>query len=220
MMRIHKEGTVTIIIVLVLILILHFIIHHWVDSHVIDIAYAVLAIAFFIFILSFFRKPKRNPVADAGDVLSPCDGKVVVIEETEEPEYFRGRRIQVSIFMSPLNVHVNYNPIGGEVRYVKYHPGKHLVAWHPKSSTENERSTVVIADGKNELLIRQIAGTVARRIVTYSKVEEEVKAGDELGFIKFGSRVDLFFPVGSEILVKLNETVRGAETVIGKFPLP
>ena len=219
-MRIHKEGNVTIIMVLLLILILHFIIHHWVDSNVIDIAYAVLALAFFIFILSFFRKPQRNPVADAGDVLSPCDGKVVVIEETDEPEYLRGRRIQISIFMSPLNVHVNYNPISGEVRYVKYHPGKHLVAWHPKSSTKNERSTVVIADGKNELLIRQIAGTVARRIVTYSKVEEEVKAGDELGFIKFGSRVDLFFPVGSEIRVKLNETVRGAETVIGKFPRP
>jgi len=218
-MRIHKEGTATIIIVFVFILALHFVIHHLVDSEVVDMAYAAVALAFFAFILSFFRKPKRNPAANAGEVLSPCDGKVVVIEETEEPEYCRGRRIQVSIFMSPLNVHVNYNPIGGEVRYVKYHPGKHLVAWHPKSSVENERCTVVIADGRNELLIRQIAGTVSRRIVTYSKVEEDVRAGEELGFIKFGSRVDVFFPVGAEISVKLNQKVRGAETVIGKFPL-
>jgi phosphatidylserine decarboxylase len=217
-MRIHKEGTGTILIVLALILVLHFTIHHLADSPVLDIAYAIVALSFFIFILSFFRKPKRNPVAGSGEVLSPCDGKVVVIEETEEAEYFRGRRIQVSIFMSPLNVHVNYNPISGEVKYVRYHPGKHLVAWHPKSSTANERSTVVIGDGKHEILVRQIAGTVARRIVTYSKVEDEVKAGDELGFIKFGSRVDLFFPVGSPILVKLNQKVIGTQTIIGKFP--
>ena len=211
MMRIHKEGTVTIIIVLVLILILHFIIHHWVDSNVIDIAYAVLALAFFIFILSIFRKPQRNPVADAGDVLSPCDGKVVVIEETEEPEYFCGRRIQVSIFMSPLNVHVNYNPISGEVRYVKYHPGKHLVAWHPKSSTENERTTVVVEDEKGrKVMIRQIAGAVARRIVCYAKEGQQIDQGDQMGFIKFGSRVDLILPADSEIVAKLEFKPQGS----------
>lgn len=221
LMTIHREGYKSISIAAVIFIVLNLLAFNLLSPAMPVVAWIVFAVSLFLllFIISFFRIPKRTTPVNEQFIYSPCDGKVVVIEETEEPEYFRERRIQVSIFMSPLNVHVNYNPISGEVRYVKYHRGKHLVAWHPKSSTENERSTVVIAGGNNELLIRQIAGTVARRIVTYSKVEDEVKAGDELGFIKFGSRVDLFFPVGSEIMVKLNEKVRGAETVIGKFPV-
>ena len=216
-MRIHKEGNRTIILCFALLLVFSFLADNYIESKVILALGIIFFLAFFIFILSFFRKPERNAAINAGEVLSPCDGKVVVIEETDEPEYFKGRRIQVSIFMSPLNVHINYNPIDGEVKYVKYHPGKHLVAWHPKSSTENERSTIVIGDEKKEILIRQIAGTVARRIVTYSKVGEQAKAGDELGFIKFGSRVDVFFPLGSEIAVKLNDVVTGTQTVIGRL---
>lgn len=218
-MRIHKEGNRTILLTFAALLLFSFLADHYIDSRAVILAGIILLFSFFIFIVSFFRKPEREPVVKPGEVLSPCDGKVVVIEETEEPEYFKGRRIQVSIFMSPLNVHVNYNPVSGLVKYVKYHPGKHLVAWHPKSSVENERSSVVITDGKNQILIRQIAGTVARRIVTYSKEGEQAKAGEELGFIKFGSRVDLFFPVDSEIAVSLNQQVTGALTVIGRFPL-
>ena len=216
-MRIHKEGFFTIALVFIVLVAINFLIDKIVCPSVIEYALLVLSLLFLLFIISFFRKPKRNTVAQAGEVIAPCDGKVVVIEETEETEYFHSKRIQVSIFMSPLNVHVNYNPINGEVKFVQYHPGKHLVAWHPKSSTDNERSTVVIATGEHEMLVRQIAGAVARRIVTYSKSGAQAKVGDELGFIKFGSRVDLFFPVGSEILVKINDVVKGAETVIGKF---
>ena len=216
-MRIHQEGTVTIAIALVALILINFSVHHFIPITALDIFVAILSLAFFIFILSFFRNPKRNTVINPGEVLSPCDGKVVVIEETTEMEYFHSKRIQVSIFMSPLNVHINYNPVSGEVKYVQYHSGKHLVAWHPKSSADNERSTIVIADGSSEILIRQIAGAVARRIVTYSKAGEPVKAGEELGFIKFGSRVDLFFPVSAEILVKLNDLITGGETVVGRF---
>ncbi len=216
-MRIHKEGIVTLILVGSVLLLLNFLFYKFIPFTIILIALAILSIGFYLFIISFFRNPKRKTVIITGEVISPCDGKVVVIQETEEMEYFKGKRIQVSIFMSPLNVHVNYNPISGIVKFVQYHPGKHLVAWHPKSSTDNERSTVVIADGSNEILVRQIAGAVARRIVTYSKVGEQVTAGNEFGFIKFGSRVDLFFPVNAKILVELNATIKGGETVVGKF---
>ena len=217
MMRIHREGTATIAIVFILLLLVNFLVHHYIHSVAIAIFFAILSIAFFIFILSFFRKPKRDLFWKESEVFSPCDGKVVVIEETEETEYFKDRRIQVSIFMSPLNVHINYYPLSGKVNYVQYHPGKHMVAWHPKSSLENERSTIVVSDGKNEILIRQIAGTVARRIVTYSKPGGEVRAGDELGFIKFGSRVDVFFPLNTEITVRMGDVVYGAKTMIGKI---
>ncbi|MBL7896908.1 MAG: phosphatidylserine decarboxylase family protein, partial [Crocinitomicaceae bacterium] len=150
--------------------------------------------------------------------ICPADGKVVVIEETEETEYFKDRRIQISIFMSPLNVHVQWNPIAGLTKYVKYHPGKYLVAWHPKSSTENERSTVVVQhkNGK-EILFRQIAGAVARRIICYSKENENVKASSEFGFIKFGSRVDLFLPLGTKLNVKIGDVVQGKTTVLGEI---
>ncbi|MCY7409864.1 MAG: phosphatidylserine decarboxylase family protein [Chitinophagales bacterium] len=216
-MRIHKEGMATLILVGAVLLLLNFLFYKFIPFNIIVILLAIISIGFYLFIISFFRNPKRNTVINTGEVISPCDGKVVVIEETEETEYFKEKRIQVSIFMSPLNVHVNYNPISGMVKFVQYHPGKHLVAWHPKSSTDNERSTVVIADGGNEILVRQIAGAVARRIVTYSKVGAQVTAGNEFGFIKFGSRVDLFFPVNAKIFVELNATIKGGETVVGKL---
>ncbi|MNN24536.1 phosphatidylserine decarboxylase [compost metagenome] len=153
-----------------------------------------------------------------GVILCPADGKVVVIEETEENEYFHDKRIQVSIFMSPVNVHVNRNPISGLVTFFKYHPGKFLVAWHPKSSTDNERTTVVVKDkAGREVLFRQIAGALARRIVWYVKEKDEVVQGNEFGFIKFGSRVDLFLPLGTEINVNIGDKVTGARTIIGKF---
>jgi phosphatidylserine decarboxylase len=169
-------------------------------------------------LLYFFRLPERKFEPSAGVVYAPADGKVVVIEEAEEKEYFKDKRLQVSIFMSPLNVHSNRYPVSGKVKYVKYHPGKYMVAWHPKSSELNERSTVVVetADGK-EILIRQIAGAVARRIVTYSKENEIVTQGDELGFIKFGSRVDIFLPLGTVIEVPILQQVRANKDVIAKI---
>jgi phosphatidylserine decarboxylase len=172
-------------------------------------------------IVQFFRSPKIKISKNEAHVLSPADGKVVVIEETTETEYFKDKRIQVSIFMSPTNVHINRNPIGGIVRYFKYHPGKYLMAWNPKSSTENERTTVVI-ERKNgvELLFRQIAGALARRIVWYVKEGKQVEQGDEFGFIKFGSRVDVFFPLGTKINVNLGDKVKGGITVIAEFEKP
>lgn len=169
--------------------------------------------------LQFFRNPRREiEQLDDRLIYAPADGRVVVIEETEETEYFNEKRLQISIFMSPLNVHVNRNPFGGEVKYVKYHPGKYLVAWHPKSSTENERTTVVIDNGQTEILLRQIAGAVARRIKIYLEKGQKVKQGGELGFIKFGSRVDVFLPLGTEVLVKIKDTVKGNKTVLAKLP--
>lgn len=171
-----------------------------------------------IAILQFFRSPIKRVTPDEGIVLCPADGKVVVIEETEETEYFQDRRIQVSIFMSPINVHVNRNPISGIVSYFKYHPGKFLVAWHPKSSTDNERTTVVVKTQSNvEVLFRQIAGAMARRIVWYVKENDAVTQGAEFGFIKFGSRVDLFLPLGTEVTVNIGDKVVGGKTVIAKI---
>lgn len=176
----------------------------------------VLTMAYLI--IQFFRVPSRTCVYNENDIMCPADGKVVVIEEVEESEYFKDRRIQVSIFMSPLNVHANYNPISGLVKYVKYHPGLFLVAWHPKSSTDNERSTMVIehASGK-ELLFRQIAGAVARRICYYLNVNQTVKTGEEFGFIKFGSRIDIFLPLDSKINVKIGDVVKAKLTKIGEL---
>lgn len=169
-------------------------------------------------IVQFFRVPNRVCQYEPNDIMCPADGKVVVIEEVEETEYFHDKRIQVSIFMSPLNVHANFNPISGLIKYVKYHPGLFLVAWHPKSSTDNERSTVVIehANGQ-EVLFRQIAGAVARRICYYVHPGQEVKTGDEFGFIKFGSRIDVFLPLDSEINVKIGDIVQGKLTKLGKL---
>jgi len=169
-------------------------------------------------IIQFFRIPSRKAVFGSHDILCPADGKVVVIEEVEETEYFHDRRIQISVFMSPLNVHANYNPISGIIKYVKYHKGLFLVAWHPKSSTDNERSTFVIEhESGQEVLFRQIAGAMARRICYYVKEDQKVVTGEEFGFIKFGSRVDLFLPLDAKIDVKIGDVVQNKLTKIGEL---
>ncbi|NLA48542.1 MAG: phosphatidylserine decarboxylase family protein [Bacteroidales bacterium] len=181
-------------------------------------AAVVITVAIFIFLLFFFRLPKRHLDPDPELVYAPADGKVVVVEETEEMEYFKDRRLQVSIFMSPLNMHSNRYPVSGKIKYVQYHPGNYLVAWHPKSSELNERSTVVIeTESGMEILIRQVAGAVARRIITYAKELQDVRQGDELGFIKFGSRVDIFLPVGTEIEIPLLRQVKANKSVLARL---
>jgi phosphatidylserine decarboxylase len=214
-MRIHREGYKYIFIATVLWAVLAFVSYKFFYS--VSALFFLFNFACFLlwfWIIWFFRLPNRTFVAGEEKIVAPADGKVVVIEETYEPEYFKDKRLQVSIFMSPLNVHVNRNPISGEVKYMKYHPGKYLVAWHPKSSTENERTTMVIGNSKMELLVRQIAGALARRICYYVKEGDTVMQNDEFGFIRFGSRVDLFFPVGTKIDVKIGEIVKGGITVI------
>lgn len=181
----------------------------------------ILSFFLFVIILQFFRSPKFELTRDEKMVICPADGKVVVIEEADETEYLKDRRIQLSVFMSPVNVHVNRNPIAGVVKYFKYHPGKYLVAWHPKSSTENERTTIVTENSAGvPVLFRQIAGALARRIVWYVKEGDKVAQGDQFGFIKFGSRVDLFLPLGSTIKVELNQVVKGGRTILAELPTP
>ena len=176
------------------------------------------SVVFSILILQFFRNPKRVTPVNSNHVIAPADGKIVVLEETVEHEYFKDKRIQVSIFMSPFNVHVNRYPISGEVKFTKYHPGKFLVAWHPKSSTENERTTILVESKKTgPILLRQIAGAVAKRIVLYAKKGEQCSQGHDMGFIKFGSRVDLFLPLDAKINIKINDTVKGGQTIIASF---
>ncbi len=178
----------------------------------------IISLVLFLLVLQFFRNPPRKIVfTDNNAVYAPADGKIVVIEQTEEGEYFKDKRLQVSIFMSPTNVHVNRNPIGGKINYFKYHPGKYLVAWHPKSSTENERTTVVIDTGDEEVLIRQIAGLMAKRIVNYVDVGEQVEQGEDMGFIKFGSRVDLFLPLDAKLEIKMGQKVKGNRTIIARL---
>ena len=174
----------------------------------------ILTLALFLFLVSFFRVPNRGLTIKDNAIVAPADGKVVVIEETTDVEYFKDKRLQISIFMSPANVHVNRNPISGDVVYNQYHKGKYLVAWHPKSSTDNERHSVVIRKGNTEILVKQIAGALAKRIVNYLQVGQKVKQTEEMGFIKFGSRVDLLLPVGTEVNVQLNQAVQGGVTVI------
>lgn len=213
---IHTEGRTLLIVLLVGLGLLTAAVFYFAPSWGWPVA--VLAIVFYLVILQFFRNPPRRvPVEDNNIVYAPADGKVVVIEETVEPEYFQDKRLQVSIFMSPVNVHVNRNPVGGEVTYNKYHPGKYLVAWHPKSSTENERTTVVINNGNTEILLRQIAGALAKRIKNYLEVGQSVRQGEDFGFIKFGSRVDIFLPPGTKIDVELNQKVKGNKTVIARL---
>lgn len=217
-MRLHREGRTTLLLLLIALLVLNFSVYYfYTEKDTIHLLTAGVSILFFLMVASFFRNPERKIIVNENNFLSPCDGRVVVIEETEEPEYFKDKRIQVSIFMSPANVHINRNPIAGEVKYVKYHPGKYLVAWHPKSSTENERNTVVIQNSKTIVLVRQIAGKVARKIVNYLKEGDKVQQGAELGFIKFGSRVDLFFPIGTKINVSLEQKVKGGKTIIASL---
>lgn len=174
----------------------------------------VASVILFLFIVSFFRIPYRSLTKGEREVICPADGKVVVIEEILEEEYFNDKRLQVSIFMSPANVHVNRNPVSGEVVYNKYHKGKYLVAWHPKSSIENERHSVVIKNEKGEVLVKQIAGALAKRIVNYLSIGQEVHQGNELGFIKFGSRVDVILPLDTKVSVQLNQMVKGGVTVL------
>jgi phosphatidylserine decarboxylase len=213
----HKEGSKIIFgsVVLVVALLLatdYFIAIPWLRAGV-----TILAIVFLILILQFFRNPKRTVDNSDNHVLAPVDGKVVVIEEVFEPEYFKDKRLMVSIFMSPLNVHVTRYATNGVVKYSQYHPGKYLVAWHPKASEENERTTVVVNNRVyGEIMYRQIAGALARRIVNYAQVGQRAVQGADAGFIKFGSRVDLYFPIGTEINVKLGEKAIGAKTIIAK----
>ena len=215
-MRIHKEGYPTIIISALFFAALNFGLFWFFAENWFPLCILVLimSIGLWLFLISFFRIPRRTHVTGDTEVVSPCDGKVVVIEETVDPEYFHEKRLQVSIFMSPANVHVNRNPLSGEVVYSKYHKGKYLVAWNPKSSTENERHSVVINKNGVEVLVKQIAGALAKRIVNYLTVGDQVKQCEELGFIKFGSRVDLLLPVGTEIKVALNQKVKGGVDVI------
>ncbi|MFO7658897.1 MAG: phosphatidylserine decarboxylase family protein [Bacteroidales bacterium] len=216
-MKIHKQGFLTIaftgiFLAVIMAIVLLFITALWLLLPII----VILAVLYFI-IFWFFRVPERHFVPNDKYVYAPADGKVVVIEETLESEYFKDERIQVSIFMSPLNVHVNYYPIGGIIDYMKYHRGKYLVAWHPKSSLENERSTVVIKNNNVTLLVRQIAGALARRVVTNSRIDQHVKQCEELGFIKFGSRVDVFLPKSAKIITELNQVTRAGLTVIAEL---
>tara|TARA_B110000003_G_scaffold188755_1_gene187607 strand:- start:105 stop:752 length:648 start_codon:yes stop_codon:yes gene_type:complete len=215
-MKLHKEGNATLTIEILAFSLLNYLAYSYATEYV---ACFTTAITGFLFImtLNFFRIPKREFERKEGIVYAPCDGKVVVIEETEETEFYKDKRIQVSIFMSPLNVHNQVYPISGQVKYTKYHPGKFLVAWHPKASTNNERSTVVVENDKISILFRQIAGAVARRIMTYSKENDRANVADEFGFIKFGSRVDLFFPIGTKINTQLEEKVTGGQSVIAIY---
>lgn len=218
-MSIHKEGYKILGFGLAFLVIVNIIIAVALPGQVfLKWLLAVCSLLFYIFLLFFFRWPERQLEPDHGLVYAPADGKIVVIEETDEMEYFGDKRLQVSIFMSPFNVHSNRYPVSGTVKYVKYHRGSYMVAWHPKSSELNERSSVVIRmfDG-TEILVRQIAGAVARRIVTYAKEEQPVKQGDELGFIKFGSRVDIFLPPGTEIEVPILQQVRANKSIIAKI---
>ena len=215
-MRIHKEGFLILLGTAVTLTVICGLIF-WLLPNVFPYL-AALSIAFFIIVLQFFRNPVRK-IEEVNDklVYAPADGKVVVIEETTESEFFHDRRIQVSIFMSPFNVHVNRNPISGIIKYFRYHEGKFLVAWHPKSSTENERTTTVIENGRDQILFRQVAGALAKRIIAYVKEGQFVHQGDDMGFIKFGSRVDIYLPLDAEILVSLNEKASGNQTVIAKL---
>ncbi|NCA74940.1 MAG: phosphatidylserine decarboxylase family protein [Alphaproteobacteria bacterium] len=219
-MTIHKEGYKTIMITFLLVLAIFLAFNHiWPEQSWIHGVMYILGVWFFIMIVRFFRSPDRSTNGGEQVILCPADGKVVVIERTVEPEYFKDDRIQVSIFMSATNVHVNWFPVGGEIVYYYYHPGKHMVAFNPKASLENERATTVIqGPGQRKVLVRQIAGAMARRIKCYPKVGEPVIQGEELGFIKFGSRVDLLLPVDTKIEVTLNQKVRGKQTIIGRIP--
>jgi phosphatidylserine decarboxylase len=211
----HKEGHKIILLAFITVVIITLLLDYFSINHKTYIQ--IFLIIQLIIVLQFFRNPKRITNFGDNNIVSPVDGKVVVIEEVFEPEYFKEKRIQVSIFMSPINVHVTRYPIGGQVIYSKYHPGKYLVAWHPKSSTDNERTSIVIKNENcGEILYRQIAGALAKRIVNYAKESSYVNQGDDAGFIKFGSRVDLFLPLDTKINVSLNQKVKGAEDIIAK----
>lgn len=213
----HKEGFKIIFIALVSVIALSLLANIFVENPTIRGGILISLIVLLLLVLQFFRNPKRNFTVHPDQVLSPVDGKVVVIEEVFEKEYFNDKRIQVSVFMSPINVHVTRHPVGGKVVYSKYHPGKYLVAWHPKASEDNERTTVVVNNKSfGDVLYRQIAGALAKRIVNYAKINQEVSQAEDSGFIKFGSRVDVFLPLDAKIKVALNQKVKGGISIIAE----
>jgi len=213
----HKEGFKIIAVTFLIFAALSILVHFKIENDILQKGLFLVLLILVVLILQFFRNPKRNFILNPEQVLSPVDGKVVVIEEVYEKEYFKDKRLQVSVFMSPLNVHVTRYPVGGNIVYINYHPGKFLVAWHPKSSEENERTTVVVkSEAFGEVLHRQIAGALAKRIVNYATVGQEVSQSSDSGFIKFGSRVDIFLPLGTKINVKLNQKVVGGVTVVAQ----
>ncbi len=214
----HKEGYKIILITLVLAITMSLAADYFIINDYLRSAFMLLAIVMLVLVLQFFRNPKRNLNISEDNVVSPVDGKVVVIEEVFEKEFFNEKRLQVSVFMSPINVHVTRYPVAGEVVFSKYHPGKFLVAWHPKSSEENERTTVVVSSKKfGNVLHRQIAGALARRIVNYAEKGQQVTQGSDSGFIKFGSRVDVFLPIGTKLDVKLNDVVKGGTSILASI---
>ena len=217
--HIHKEGYKILAFGLLALLILNIVVFIiWADLVIVKWVFFICSFMLYIFLLFFFRLPTRNLEADPGLIYAPADGKVVVIEETMENEFFKDMRLQVSIFMSPFNMHSNRYPVSGKIKYVCHHSGQNMVAWHPKSSELNERSTIVIeTQGGTEIMIRQIAGAVARRIVTYAKKNIDVFQGDELGFIKFGSRVDIFLPLGTDIEIPILQQVKANKSIIAKI---
>jgi len=218
-MTVLKEGYQTIALCGLFFVILNLVLFYFMPYSIIWLSWTLFIVSFlfFLFIISFFRVPARVLTLDDNKIVAPADGKVVVIEEAVDPEYFKDKRLQLSIFMSPANVHQNLNPVSGEVVYSQYHKGKYLVAWDPKSSTENERHSVVIRHPHSEILVKQIAGAVARRIINYLKPGQKVQQGGELGFIKFGSRVDVLLPVGTKVHVELNQVVKGGITVLASW---
>ena len=219
-MTIHKEGTASIVIAAIIVAVASLFANYFLMPKFgwIYLMILFVLIVCFLFIASFFRIPERDMTTGENKIIAPADGKLVVIEEITDSEYFKDKRLQLSIFMSPANVHVNRYPISGKVIYNQYHKGKYLVAWHPKSSTDNERQSVVLSKkGKGDILVKQIAGAVARRICNYAKVGTEVKQNDELGFIKFGSRVDILLPIGTKINVELNQIIKGGVTVLATW---
>ena len=218
-MTIHKEGYASLLITFAVLFALNGASRFFFpDNQIVNNLVLGVSVVLFLTVLQFFRNPKRETNINPNHVIAPADGKVVVIEEVSENEYFKAPRKQVSIFMSPVNVHVNRNPVSGVVQYVKYHAGKYLVAWHPKSSTENERTTIVVKnDNGVEVLFRQIAGALAKRIKWYVDEGQKVIQGNEFGFIKFGSRVDIFLPLDAEIKVEINQKTSGGKTIIAEL---
>jgi len=218
-MTIHKEGYKTIAWATIIFVMINIVSFYYLSfsTPVISTLIFIVTLGLLIFLISFFRIPTRNFTINEDAIVAPADGKVVAIEEVQADEYFNDRRIQVSIFMSPLNVHVNRNPVSGDVAYSQYHKGKYLVAWHPKSSTENERHTIVYRKDGKEVLTKQIAGALAKRIVNYLQTGQKVKQTDEMGFIKFGSRVDLLLPLDAKILVKIGDMPKGGITVVATW---
>ena len=216
-MTLHREGFKIIFYTLLILVGLNGLLEYLGPDTWYTKTVEILSLIFFILIVQFFRNPKRITPNDDNAIIAPADGKVVVIEEVEETEYIKGKCRQISIFMSPVNVHVNRYPVSGDVLYEKYHPGKYLVAWHPKSSTENERTTVVVAHKNGNVLFRQIAGALAKRIVCYAKVGDKASAGAEFGFIKFGSRIDIYLPLEAKVNVNLNQKTTGGETIIATW---